>query len=51
MIISIDLALSDSMSSFVPKYWQIWQTLVAIFNLMTFGDKNGTTKVYMPVHA
>ena len=43
MTISTDLAISNSMSSFVPKYWLNWQTLVASMN---FIDKGGTTKVY-----
>ena len=29
MAISTDLAISNSMSSFVPKYWLNWQILVA----------------------
>ena len=29
--ISTDLAISSSMSSFVPKLWLKWQILVAIF--------------------
>ena len=48
MTISAHLAISNSMSSFVPKYWLNWQILVAI--LMNFVDKDGTTKVYIPVH-
>ena len=32
MTISTDLAISNSMSSLVPKYWLNWQILVAIFN-------------------
>ena len=32
MTISTDLAISSSLSSFVPKYWLNWQILVAIFN-------------------
>ena len=32
MTISSDLAISNSMSSYVPKYWLNWQILVAIFN-------------------
>ena len=32
MTISTHLAVSNSMSSFVPKYWINWQILVAIFN-------------------
>ena len=48
MTISTHLAISNSMSSFVPKYWLNWQILVAI--LMNFADKDGTTKVYIPVH-
>ena len=32
MTILTDLAISNSMSSFVPKYWLNWQILVAIFN-------------------
>ena len=43
MTISTDLAISNSMSSVVPKYWLNWQILVAI--LMNFVDKDGTTKV------
>ena len=42
------MAISNSMSSFVPKYWLKWQILVAI--LMDFVDKHETTKVYIPVH-
>ena len=48
MTISTDLAVSNSMSSFVPDYWLNWQILVVI--LMNFVDKDGTTKVYIPVH-
>ena len=32
MIFSTVLSISNSMSSFVPKYWLNWQILVAIFN-------------------
>ena len=32
MIISTDLVITDSMSSFVTKYWQNWHILVAIVN-------------------
>ena len=32
MTISTHLAISNSMSSFVPKYWLNWQILVAIFD-------------------
>ena len=32
MTILTDLAISNSMSSFVPKYWLNWQILVAICN-------------------
>ena len=32
MTISTHLAILNSMSSFVPKYWLNWQILVAIFN-------------------
>ena len=46
MTISIDLAVSNSMSCFVPKYWLKLQILVAI--LMNFVDKGGTTKRYIP---
>ena len=48
MTISTHLAIANNMSSFVPKYWLNWQILVAI--LMNFVDKDGTTKVYIPVH-
>ena len=46
--ISTDLAISSSMSSFVPKLWLKWQILVAIF--YEFVNKDGITKVYIPVH-
>ena len=45
MTISTDLAISNSMSSFVPKYWLNWQIMVVI--LMNFVDKDGTIKVYI----
>ena len=32
MTISTDLAISDSISSFVPKYWLNWHILMAICN-------------------
>ena len=32
MTISTDLAASNSMSSFIPKYWLNWQILVAVCN-------------------
>ena len=32
MAMSNHSAISNSMSSFVPKYWLNWQILVAIFN-------------------
>ena len=32
MTISTDLAILNSMSSFVPKFWLNWQILVAICN-------------------
>ena len=48
MTISTDLAISNSMSSFVPKYWLNWPILVAI--LMNFVDKDGASKVNIPVH-
>ena len=32
MIISTHLAISNSMSSFVPKCWLNWQILLATFN-------------------
>ena len=32
MTISTRLTISNSMSSFVPKYWLTWQILLAIFN-------------------
>ena len=32
MTISTDLAILDSISSFVPKLWLNWQILLAIFN-------------------
>ena len=32
MTISTHLAISNSMPSFVPKYWLNWQILVAVFN-------------------
>ena len=32
MTISTDLAIYNSMSSFVSKYWLNWQMLVAIIN-------------------
>ena len=48
MTISADLAISNSMSSSVPKSWLNWQILVAIFNELV--DKDGTTKMYIPVH-
>ena len=44
MTTSTDLAISNNMSSFVPKYWLNWQILVAIFN--EFVDKDGTTKLH-----
>ena len=47
MTILTDLAISNSMSSFVPKYWLNWQILVAIFT--NFVDKDEATKVYMHV--
>ena len=47
MIISTDLAISNSMSSFANKYWLNCQYLLAICN---FVDKDGTTKMYIPVH-
>ena len=50
MTISTHLAISNSMSSFVPKYWLNWQILVAIFNEFRRQIKDGTTKVYIPVH-
>ena len=40
--------ISNSMSSFVPKYWLNWQILVAV--LVNFVDRDGITKVYIPVH-
>ena len=36
------------MSSFVPKYWLSWQ--IWWLFLINFTDKDGTTKVYIPVH-
>ena len=48
MTMSTDLAISNSISSFVPKYWLNLQVLVAI--LMNFVDKDGTTKMYIPFH-
>ena len=48
MTISTDLGISNSMSSFVPKYWLNWQILVAI--LINFVDKDRTSKVHIPVH-
>ena len=48
MTISTDIAISDSMSSFVPKYWLNLQILVAI--LINFVDKDRTTKISKPVH-
>ena len=48
MTISTDLSISNSMSSFVPKYWLNWQILWLF--LMNFVDKDGTSKVYLPVH-
>ena len=32
MTISTHLAISNNMSSFVPKYWLNWKILVAVFN-------------------
>ena len=32
MTIFTDMAISNTMSTFVPKYWLNWQILVAIFN-------------------
>ena len=49
MTISIDLAISSSMSSFVPKYWLKWKILLA-FSSMNLVGKDGTIKVYIPVH-
>ena len=46
--ISTDLAISNSMSSFVPKYWltgKFWWPF-----LLNFEDKDGTTKVYILVN-
>ena len=43
-----DLAISDSMSSFVGTDWLNWQILVAIFN--EFRSQKENTKVYIPVH-
>ena len=48
MTISTDLAILNCMSSFVTKYWQNWQILVAMLN--EFCRKDGTTKVHVPVH-
>ena len=50
MTISYDLTISNSISSFVPKYGLNWKILVTI--LMNFVDKNMTTstKVYVLVH-
>ena len=45
MTISTKLAVSNSMSSFDPKYWLNWRLF-----LVNFVDKDGTTKVYIPVH-
>ena len=42
------MAISNSMSSFVLTYWLKGQIQFAI--LMNFVDKDGTTKVYIPVH-
>ena len=49
MTILTDLAIPNSMSSFVPTYWLNLQILVAM--LMNLVDKDGTTKVYIPVHS
>ena len=49
MTISTDLAVTNSMSSFVPEYWLNLKILVAIFN--DFVDKGKTTKVYLPTRA
>ena len=48
MTIQTHLAILNIMSSFVPKYWLNWQILVLF--LINFADKDGTTKVYIPVH-
>ena len=50
MTISTHLVISNSMSSFVPKDWPNWQILVATFNEFHRQIKDGTTKVYIPVH-
>ena len=42
MTISANLAILNSMSSFVSKYWLNWQILLVIF-FMNFLDKDGTT--------
>ena len=47
MTISIDLAVLNNMSSFVPVYWLNWKIQLAI--LMNFLGKDGTTKVNVPV--
>ena len=41
MNISTDVAILNSISSFVPKYWLMWQILVVIFD--EFVNKDGTT--------
>ena len=49
MTISADLAISNSILSFVPKYWLNWQILVAISNEFR-SQRWGLTEVYIPVH-
>ena len=49
MTILTDLAVSNSISSFVPKYWLNWQILMIIC-VMNFVHKDGTTKMCIPVH-
>ena len=50
MAISNDLTIVNSISSFVPKYWLIWQILVAILNKFLI-DKERTTEDRIPVHS